>query len=60
MAHCLAAMATQEVCHQYWPVGGIEQYGEFAVSPLEETLHNGFRERIFSVTDSKAGCSIVM
>ena len=32
---------------------GIVQYGEFAVSALEETMHEGFLERIFSVTDSK-------
>ena len=31
----------------------MEQYGEFAVSNLEQTMHDGFMERIFSVTDSK-------
>ena len=30
-----------------------EQYGEFAVTALEETMHDGFYERTFSVTDSK-------
>ena len=38
---------------------GIVQYGEFAVSALEETMHEGFLERIFSVTDSKVVCSLV-
>ena len=34
-------------------MNGMEQYGEFAVSNLEQTMHDGFMERIFSVTDSK-------
>ena len=43
----------QETCVKYWPSGGIEQYGEFAVSMLEEAVHDGFIERVFTVTDSK-------
>lgn len=34
-------------------MNGMEQYGEFTVSNLEQTMHDGFMERIFSVTDSK-------
>ncbi len=43
----------QEVCYKYWPTRGIEQYGEYDVSLLEQTKHDGFLERIYSVTDSK-------
>ena len=45
----------EEVCYRYWPMNGMEQYGEFIVSNLEQTMHDGFMERIFSVTDSKSG-----
>ena len=34
-------------------MNGMEQYGEFIVSNLEQTMHDGFMERIFSITDSK-------
>ena len=43
----------QDVCFRYWPMNGVEQYGEFRVSNLELMRHDGFLERIFSVTDSK-------
>ena len=47
------SFARQEVCHCYWPAHGMERYGEFAVSSMQETKHDGFVERIFSITDSK-------
>lgn len=43
----------QEVCYKYWPTRGIDQYGEYDVSLLEQTMHDGFLERTYSVTDSK-------
>jgi len=45
----------EDVCFRYWPMNGVEQYGEFRVSNLELMRHDGFLERIFSVTDSKSG-----
>lgn len=43
----------QEVCYRYWPQAGMQQYGEFSVSVMEESMHEGHLERVFSVTDSK-------
>ena len=48
-------MLIQEVCHRYWPQNGMQQYGEFSVSVMEESMHEGHLERVFSVTDSKVG-----
>jgi hypothetical protein len=31
----------------------MQQYGEFSVSVMEESMHEGHLERVFSVTDSK-------
>ena len=51
---CLfVCLFVQEVCYKYWPTQGIEQYGEYDVSLLEQTRRDGFLERIYSVTDSK-------
>ena len=44
---------TQEVCYRYWPPAGMQQYGEFSVSVVEESMHEGHLERVFNVTDSK-------
>ena len=46
-------LSMQEVCHRYWPQHGLQQYGEFSVSVMEESMHEGHLERVFSVTDSK-------
>lgn len=50
---CPSPSFLQDVCFRYWPMNGVEQYGEFRVSNLELMRHDGFLERIFSVTDSK-------
>ncbi len=42
----------QDVCHKYWPTRGIEKYGSFEVCLLEQTMQDGFLERIYSVTDT--------
>ncbi len=47
------SLVLQEVCYKYWPTKGIEQYGEFDISLLEQCMHDGFLERTYSVTDSK-------
>ena len=44
---------TQEVCYRYWPPAGMQQYGEFSVSVVEESMHEGHLERVFNVTDAK-------
>ena len=49
----LTAHISQEVCHRYWPPAGMQQYGEFSVSVVEESMHEGHLERVFNVTDSK-------
>lgn len=41
------------MCHKYWPTRGIESYGEYDISLLEQTMHNSYLERIYSITDSK-------
>ena len=41
------------MCYRYWPQHGLQQYGEFSVSVMEESMHEGHLERVFSVTDSK-------
>ena len=50
------SLPAQAVCHQYWPGADLERYGEYAVSVAEEErVHDGFLERVFTVTDSKVG-----
>ena len=44
----------QAVCHQYWPSSDTQQYGQYAVSLAEESVHDGFLERVFSVTNTEA------
>ena len=41
------------MCFRYWPESNIIQHGEFAVSALEQSIHDGYIERVLSVTDSK-------
>ena len=50
----------QEVCVKYWPSSGMQQYGEYAVSVLEESMLEGHLERVFSVTDSKVQCDFIV
>ena len=50
---CIVYHLLQEVCYRYWPQAGMQQYGEFSVSVMEESMHEGHLERVFSVTDSK-------
>lgn len=42
---------SEEVCTRYWPSSGVEQFGLYAVTQLQETMHEGFLERIFGVSN---------
>ena len=49
-------ISLQEVCYQYWPADdtkGVQKYGEFTVSVLQTTKHNGFIQRYISITNPK-------
>jgi len=48
----------QEICYRYWPSNtgdkGTQEFGEFSVSTLEAVIQDGFVQRLFGVTNSKA------
>ena len=49
-------LCLQEVCSKYWPSSGLEQFGEYSVTLSEESMYDGFLERVFSLTD----CKVIM
>ena len=46
-------LSLQEVCNQYWPSSGSQNYGEFTVEMLGEESLQGFMLRTVSVQDAK-------
>ena len=45
-------MYSQEVCYQYWPSSGDQQYGEYSVDLLGEEELEGHIIRTLNITHS--------